>query len=127
MKTLKMYVYDQNYSGAYFYETLGVYKEDLSIIPLKCNFYNSKDVNYKDIGVVDISIVPDMVYFNGVYNGDDCPCCGDRWYRLEENDLKIIYIFETVEEYKNSNIGKCDYYFILEDLKELDNGYKQHN
>lgn len=127
MKTLKMYVYDQNYSGAYFYETLGVYKEDLSIIPLKCNFYNSKDVNYKDIGVVDISIVPDMVYFNGVYNGDDCPCCGDRWYRLEENDLKIIYIFETVEEYKNSNIGKHDYYFILEDLKELDNGYKQHN
>lgn len=127
MKTLKMYVYAQNYSGAYFYETLGVYKEDLSIIPLKCNFYNSKDVNYKDIGVVDISIVPDMVYFNGVYNGDDCPCCGDRWYRLEENDLKIIYIFETVEEYKNSNIGKCDYYFILEDLKELDNGYKQHN
>lgn len=122
MKTLKMYVYDQNYSGAYFYETLGVYKEDLSIIPLKCNFYNSKDVNYKDIGVVDISIVPDMVYFNGVYNGDDCPCCGDRWYRLEENDLKIIYIFETVEEYKNSNIGKHDYYFILEDLKELDNG-----
>lgn len=122
MKTLKMYVYDQNYSGAYFYETLGVYKEDLSIIPLKCNFYNSKDVNYRNIGVVDISIVPDMVYFNGVYNGDDCPCCGDRWYRLEENDLKIIYIFETVEEYKNSNIGKHDYYFILEDLKELDNG-----
>jgi hypothetical protein len=21
------------------------------------------------------------VYFDGVDSGDDCPCCGDRWYR----------------------------------------------
>lgn len=119
MKILKMYVYEQNYSGAYFYETLNTYKEDLSIIPLKNKFNNLNKVNYNNIGVSYISIVPDMVYFNGVYNGDDCPCCGDRWYKLEENDLKTVYIFETIEEYENSNIGKYDYYFIKEDLNKL--------
>ena len=119
MKILKMYVYEQNYSGAYFYETLNTYKENLSIIPLKNKFNNLNKVNYNNIGVSYISIVPDMVYFNGVYNGDDCPCCGDRWYKLEENDLKTVYIFETIEEYENSNIGKYDYYFIKEDLNKL--------
>lgn len=122
MKILKMYVYEQNYSGAYFYETLSTYKEDLSIIPLKNKFNNLNKVNYNNIGVSDISIVPDMVYFNGVYNGDDCPCCGDRWYKLEENDLKTVYIFETIEEYESSNIGKYDYYFIKEDLNKLCEG-----
>ena len=23
-----------------------------------------------------------LVYFDGVENGQDCECCGDRWYRL---------------------------------------------
>lgn len=26
------------------------------------------------------------IYFDGVYNGYDCRCCGDRWYRVDEYD-----------------------------------------
>lgn len=26
------------------------------------------------------------VYFDGVDEGMDCPCCGDRWYRCWEDD-----------------------------------------
>lgn len=26
------------------------------------------------------------VYFNGCDTGEDCPCCGDRWYELEDYD-----------------------------------------
>ena len=26
------------------------------------------------------------VYFNGVDNGSDCPCCGDRWHSAEGHD-----------------------------------------
>lgn len=26
------------------------------------------------------------VYFDGCHIGVDCPCCGDRWYPVDEND-----------------------------------------
>lgn len=26
------------------------------------------------------------MYWDGVENGNDCPCCGDRWYRPWSND-----------------------------------------
>lgn len=28
------------------------------------------------------------IYFNGVEDGYDCPCCGDRWYKVDESDAK---------------------------------------
>jgi hypothetical protein len=28
------------------------------------------------------------IYFNGVDNGDDCDCCGDRWYPVSDYDGK---------------------------------------
>jgi hypothetical protein len=30
------------------------------------------------------------VYFNGVEQGRDCPCCGDRWYTMSESDASDI-------------------------------------
>ena len=26
------------------------------------------------------------IYFNGVMKGIDCPCCGDRWCKCDEED-----------------------------------------
>ncbi|MEK9748244.1 MAG: hypothetical protein VW443_04740 [Pseudomonadales bacterium] len=26
------------------------------------------------------------IYFDGCHDGSDCPCCGDRWYRVNEHD-----------------------------------------
>lgn len=26
------------------------------------------------------------VYFDGVHHGNDCPCCGDRWYPVDDDD-----------------------------------------
>lgn len=26
------------------------------------------------------------IYFDGVSEGIDCPCCGDRWYPVEDRD-----------------------------------------
>lgn len=35
------------------------------------------------------------IYFNGVEDGMDCECCGDRWYpawdRLDTADAPLIY------------------------------------
>jgi len=37
------------------------------------------------------SIAEDLgVYWNGVDEGMDCPCCGDRWYGSDEVDLNMI-------------------------------------
>ena len=38
------------------------------------------------------------VYFNGCENGNDCPCCGDRWYEASEGfDEPTIY-GESIED-----------------------------
>jgi hypothetical protein len=26
------------------------------------------------------------VYFDGVHGGSDCPCCGDRWCEVDDDD-----------------------------------------
>jgi hypothetical protein len=26
------------------------------------------------------------IYFDGADTGEDCPCCGDRWYRVEDGE-----------------------------------------
>jgi hypothetical protein len=32
------------------------------------------------------------IYFDGVINGSDCPCCGDRWSRaIDETKTIILY------------------------------------
>jgi hypothetical protein len=34
------------------------------------------------------------VYFDGCYDGRDCDCCGDRWYRVHDfqaDDVPSIY------------------------------------
>ena len=36
------------------------------------------------------------LYFDGIVNGNDCPCCGDRWYKPDVHD-------ELDNEYVESN------------------------
>ena len=38
------------------------------------------------------------IYFDGVADGKDCECCGDRWSRyFDESDVPMIY-GETIEQ-----------------------------
>ena len=67
---MKFYVFDQNNSGGYWDKILG-YKV---IIEAE----NPRQAN-KLAEVMGI-------YFNGVENGEDCECCGDRWYEVDEYD-----------------------------------------
>lgn len=30
------------------------------------------------------------IYFDGVEDGCDCDCCGDRWYRASEDDGELF-------------------------------------
>lgn len=49
------------------------------------------------------------VYYDGVYKGVDCDCCGDRWYPPSE--LKLTKLDMTIEEYAKflkNNYGWCN-------------------
>lgn len=121
MQIQYMYVYDQLNSGGYFKEIRKSYKDDMFILPVKRNspVYN----DYSNIAVADKEIIPSEVYFDGVEEGIDCPCCGDRWSRLNEWDLKEkIYIYENEDEFRKSKPERFEYYVILSELKKADTG-----
>ena len=55
------------------------------------------------------------VYFNGCENGQDCPCCGDRWYGCNELVFPLKYSSfgkSTAEEFSkkyNAEIFKVEF------------------
>jgi hypothetical protein len=40
------------------------------------------------------------IYFNGVRDGYDCPCCGDRWIRVDEDEGTDVPDDSTLVIYK---------------------------
>jgi hypothetical protein len=41
------------------------------------------------------------LYFGGVRNGRDCPCCGDRWYPVCDGDQIDV---ENFPQYPNRSV-----------------------
>lgn len=81
---LKYYIFTQNNSGGSFDEIEG--KRDL-LIQAK----NSEEAN---------NIAQSLgVYFNGVEDGGDCDCCGDRWYPTSENNTVENIDIEYYSDY----------------------------
>ncbi len=89
------YEYRQNNSGGSFV------KNDKVTITVLIEEVDATKANYKaqDVGI----------YFDGVSDGQDCDCCGDRWYEADE-PIKMVHYswngrdydkheYETVEEY----------------------------
>nr|DAJ27049.1 MAG TPA: SARCOSINE OXIDASE ALPHA SUBUNIT, SARCOSINE Oxidase, Ligand Complex, Oxidoreductase [Caudoviricetes sp.] len=107
--------------GGYFKEIRKTYKDDMLILPVrrKSPVYN----DYSNLAVVNKEIIPNEVYFDGAEEGIDCPCCGDRWSRLNEWDTKEkIYIYENLDEFEKSKLKRFRYYVILSELKKADTG-----
>ena len=116
MEIREMYIYEQNNSGGAFEGVRDTYTKDISILPVRKE--DSIIERYVDLAVSDIEIIPREVYFDGVEEGIDCPCCGNRWSRLDEDysSKEEVYIFDTEEEYKEYNLPDYTYYTILSDL-----------
>lgn len=94
----KVYLFEQNNSFGYFdiNDTLcpRVY------IAAK----NAKEANKKAESI--------GIYFNGVSDDVDCPCCGDRWHPVDEDD-----IYQQYPNYKY-DFDWCNYViFYDEDMK----------
>ena len=121
MQIKEMYVYWQNNSGGYFKEIRKTYKDNMLILPVKC--IGATEYGYEHLAVADKEITPNEVYFDGVEEGLDCPCCGDRWSRLGDwNKKEKIYIYENLEEFEKSKPERFGYYVILSELKKADTG-----
>ena len=72
----------------------GVFKVDNKV----CHDIFIEAENYKEARKKALSL---GIYFNGVYKGIDCPCCGDRWSDGEY----VIELPILVDEYEYYN--KC--------------------
>ena len=55
-------------------------------------------------------------YWDGVSNGIDCPCCGDRWYGVDKIDLEKIKEYQVRDFYgKKSWFDKYGKYTVVEE------------
>lgn len=82
------FIYNQNNSGGSFVTN----KNLCHRVCIEANNEKKAEEKAEELGI----------YFNGVDEGIDCPCCGDRWHIAEEEVFPIRYgdlVFETPEEY----------------------------
>lgn len=68
----KFFYFDQNNTGGYFDESMGY------AVIIEAESAKKANAKLEALGG----------YFNGCADGVDCPCCGDRWYRVEDRDGK---------------------------------------
>lgn len=72
----KFFTFNQNNSG-------GRFVVDKSEGICECVIIEAKNAEQANEIAEKIGI-----YFNGVDNDRDCPCCGDRWYDVDDRDGK---------------------------------------
>ena len=73
-----LYVFDQNNSGGSF----DVDDKLCHRVVIEADSKREAEEKAFDFGV----------YYDGCFTGEDCPCCGDRWYGAEEvRDISQLY------------------------------------
>jgi len=107
------YTYHQNNSGGSF----NVNDRVCPYVIIQAVSPRDADRRAEDIGI----------YFNGVNEGNDCPCCGDRWIEAWEDgtDQPLIYGQEpqNAELHKWVKEGEvwCRIYYLDGIIKEYKN------
>lgn len=83
------FAFDQNNSG-------GSFDGDYYVIIIEAD--TAEEANNRATTETDI-------YFDGVYNGYDCSCCGDRWNEAwqEDGDEVPSLYGRPIEEYVKDN------------------------
>lgn len=97
MSVRKFFVFEQNNSGGKF-----IINEDLShIVFIEADSVGLANRKAEEIGI----------YFDGVYIGKDCACCGDRWKECHcEEDLFFPNKrFKNITDYFHRTYG--DFYY----------------
>lgn len=84
----KFFYFSQNNSGGVFLELEG----DFCDLIVEAADADEANAIAESVGV----------YFDGCYTGDDCECCGDRWYRVDNSDG--CFWEEMYESYKQKSL-----------------------
>lgn len=95
MRKNKVYVFKQNNTAGFF-----IINDRISprvYITAK----NAKDANIKAESI--------GIYFDGVKDGSDCICCGDRWTRVSECD-----VVDTIPA-SDYDFSWCDYVMFYDE------------
>ena len=100
-KVAKFYCYNQNNSGGSF-----ILDESVSHFVI-IEAYSAKEANAKaeDVGI----------YFDGCSTGQDCRCCGDRWYApwSDNGDATPMIYAKDPLKYKDDFCRDGDTYCIV--------------
>jgi len=92
--------FDQNNSGGFLVEDDRVHCH----VVIEAAHADEANVRAKQVGI----------YFNGCYTGEDCDCCGDRWYPAWQDQAKAVpSIYDTPVgefKYKGYDRGAWVYY-----------------
>lgn len=82
---MKFYVFQQNNTGGTWDKYLGY------VVIVEAENPEQANELAEDMGI----------YFDGVNFGPDCPCCGDRWYEVDEDDaIEPEDLAEELEDIK---------------------------
>lgn len=96
------YTYNQNNSGGRFHSDDRVAEH----VIIEANAADEADIRAMDVGI----------YFDGVREGRDCGCCGDRWYpAYEGTETPKIYGTDVSEmkPFKNDDQKPyCHVYYL---------------
>lgn len=93
------YEYRQNNSGGEFH-----INNDLAVhVFIEADSPSEANSKAEDIGI----------YFDGVRQGDDCSCCGDRWHDTEDDEgedtVNISRLVKTYRiHYKDGSIKRSE-------------------
>ena len=82
---MDFFMWNQNNSGGNF-----VVNDNLTWrVVIEADTYEQAELKALELGV----------YYDGVDEGLDCSCCGDRWYQGQCVDIKSQTITEYLQEY----------------------------
>ncbi len=88
---MPFYLYDQNNPGGFFHENEKLCRK----VIIEADLESEANKKAESLGI----------YFNGVRDGIDRSCCGDRWYSPTEINFPHIgwdnEVFQDITEYVN--------------------------
>lgn len=122
LKYINAYILVQNNTGGSFIETKQFKEGSYYPSAQKGGFMEMVKGKryYTDYAILNEEDLPSDVYFNGVENGIDCECCGDRWHECNFRCKdEVLFIFDTVKDFEEAYEILPEYanYIVLEDFK----------
>lgn len=110
------YTYNQNNSGGRFHSDDRV----AEYVIIEANAADEADIRAMDVGI----------YFDGVREGRDCGCCGDRWHQAYGDGTLEPEIYgedpaEAESFKKNDQTPYCHVYYLDGSVKSYTYG-KRH-